>query len=113
MELCGACLVLIDGQPFFSCTTPIEQASGRAITTVEGVPHPIAAAILDHQAAQCGYCISGMIVRATALLEVNPHPTDTEVRTALDSNLCRCGSHNRIVRAVIAAANYENPKHRG
>lgn len=107
--LCGACLVLIDGRPDYSCSVPVWAADGRAVTTVEGLgtperPHPVAQAIVARQAAQCGYCTSGMIVGAVGLLRDNDDPTEAEVRAALDRNLCRCGAHNRIVRAVLAAA---------
>ena len=109
LGLCGACLVLIDGRPEYSCDTPMWAVEGRAVTTVEGLgtagrPHPVAQEILDGQAAQCGYCISGIVVAAAALLAANPDPTEDDVRAALDRNLCRCGAHNRIIRAVLAAA---------
>jgi nicotinate dehydrogenase subunit A len=109
LGLCGSCLVLIDGRPAYSCDTPMWSVGDRDVTTVEGLsppgePHPVAQAILDTQAAQCGYCISGIVVGAAALLADNPDPTEAEVRAALDRNLCRCGAHNRIVRAVRAAA---------
>lgn len=107
--LCGACLVLLDGWPAYSCDTPMWAVGDAEVTTVEGLgtpeaPHPVARAILDEQAAQCAYCISGIVVGAAALLEENPDPDEGEVRAALDRNLCRCGAHNRIVRAVLAAA---------
>ena len=106
---CGACTVLIDGEPVRSCVTSTSAAAGRSVTTLEGLrdgdkPGKLQQAFIDEQAAQCGYCSSGMILQAQALLDRNPHPTDGEVRAALDSNLCRCGSHNRIVRAVLRAA---------
>lgn len=106
---CGACFVLVDGRPTYSCDTPVWAVEDHEITTVEGLgtegrPHPVARAIEAQQAAQCGYCISGIVVAAAALLRENPDPTDAQVRAALDGNLCRCGSHNRIVRAVLAAA---------
>jgi nicotinate dehydrogenase subunit A len=109
LGLCGACLVLVDGRPEYSCDTPLWALGDRAVTTVEGLGasghlHPVAQAIVDEQAAQCGYCISGIVVAAAALLRENDDPTDAEVRAALDRNLCRCGAHNRIVRAVLAAA---------
>jgi nicotinate dehydrogenase subunit A len=109
LGLCGACFVLIDGQPAYSCDTPLWSVEGRHVTTVEGLgtaerPHPVARAILDGQAAQCGYCISGIVIAAAGLLTDNDDPTEEEVRAALDRNLCRCGAHNRIVRAVLAAA---------
>jgi nicotinate dehydrogenase subunit A len=107
--LCGACLVLVDGRPDYSCNTPVWAVAGREVTTVEGLgtppePHPVARAILAGQAAQCGYCISGMVMSAAALLNENDHPSADEVKAALERNLCRCGAHNRIVRAVLAAA---------
>jgi nicotinate dehydrogenase subunit A len=109
LGLCGACLVLVDGHPEYSCDTPLWALGDRPVTTVEGLSapghlHPVAQAIVDGQAAQCGYCISGVVVSAAVLLRENGDPTDAEVRAALDRNLCRCGAHNRIVRAVLAAA---------
>jgi nicotinate dehydrogenase subunit A len=109
LGLCGACLVLIDGRPAYSCDTQVWAVQDREVTTVEGLgvpgrPHPVAQAILDGQAAQCGYCISGVVVGAAGLLAENDDPSEDEVRAALDRNLCRCGAHNRIVRAVLAAA---------
>ena len=106
---CGACNVLIDGQAVASCDTPLWAAAGKDITTVEGLgtaerPHPLQRAFIAEQAMQCGYCISGVLISAAALLRRNPNPTATEVRSALDRNLCRCGAHNRIVRAVLRAA---------
>lgn len=102
---CGACFVLIDGHAAPACDTPLWSAAGKTITTVEGLSqHPLRQAFLDEQAAQCGFCTSGIFVSAAALLEKNPKPTETEVRAALDRNLCRCGSHNRMVRAVLRAA---------
>jgi nicotinate dehydrogenase subunit A len=108
-EQCDACLVLVDGKPVTSCTLPLSAASGRRITTVEGLgteerPHPLQQALIDEQAAQCGYCVSGILVRAAALLAQEGDVDEAAVRTALDRNLCRCGSHNRIVRAVLRAA---------
>jgi nicotinate dehydrogenase subunit A len=106
---CGACTVLIDGEPVRSCVTLTSDASGRSVTTLEGLrdgdkPGRLQRAFIDEQAAQCGYCSSGMILQAHALLARNSNPSDSEVRTALDGNLCRCGSQNRIVRAVLRAA---------
>jgi nicotinate dehydrogenase subunit A len=101
--------VLADGQPVYACTLPVSEAAQRKITTLEGlarggVPHPLQAALLETQAAQCGYCLSGITMRAAALISARPDPTEDEVRAALDGHLCRCGSHNRIVRAVLEAA---------
>lgn len=109
LGLCGACVVLVDGHPTPSCDLPLWSAAGREVVTIEGLgdadePHPVQQAILDGQAGQCGYCLSGMIVTAAALLEQNPAPTEAEVREALDRHLCRCGVQNRVVRAVLAAA---------
>lgn len=104
-EQCGACLVLIDGAPVQSCGREIGTLAGRAITTVEGLQdHPIIAALLAEQAGQCGYCLSGMVVAAVALLARNPTPTRTDIAQALDAQLCRCGAHPRILRAVERAA---------
>lgn len=107
---CGACTVQIDGQPVFSCVTPIARLTGRQIRTVEGLGSPehpgmLQAAFEAEQAAQCGYCIAGMIMRAQALLDHNPSPTDAQIRAYLQPNLCRCGTHMRILRAVRRAAN--------
>ena len=106
---CGACFVLIEGHPAPACDTPLWAAAGKRITTVEGLSedrglHPLQHAFLAEQAAQCGYCTSGILISAAALLAKNPRPTEREVRDALDRNLCRCGSHNRMVRAVLRAA---------
>jgi nicotinate dehydrogenase subunit A len=106
---CGACNVMIEGQPVAACDTPMWAAAGKDIVTVEGLgsperPHPLQRAFLAEQAAQCGYCTSGILISAAALLKRNPDPSDGEVRAALDRNLCRCGAHNRIVRAVLRAA---------
>jgi len=102
---CGACFVLIEGHATPACDTPLWSAAGKAITTVEGlIQHPLHQAFIDEQAAQCGFCTSGIIVSAAALLGRNRKPTESEVRLALDRNLCRCGSHNRMVRAVLRAA---------
>jgi nicotinate dehydrogenase subunit A len=107
--LCGACQVLIDGQARSSCDLPASAAEGTQVTTVEGLAdggklHPVQQAFIDEQAAQCGYCISGMVVAAAALLRANPAPTGGQVREALEGNLCRCGTHRRIVSAVLRAA---------
>jgi nicotinate dehydrogenase subunit A len=106
---CGACFVLVDGHPAPACDTPLWSAAGKRITTVEGLSkggelHPLQHAFLAEQAAQCGYCTSGILISAAALLAKNSRPTEREVREALDRNLCRCGSHNRMVRAVLRAA---------
>ena len=106
---CGACTVLVDGAPMRSCVTPIGTLVQSEITTLEGLgtaeqPHPLQAAFVAEQAAQCGYCISGMIMSAKALLDRKQQPTEAEIRLELAGNLCRCGTHNRIVRAVLRAA---------
>jgi nicotinate dehydrogenase subunit A len=106
---CGACTVLVDGNAVQSCDTPLWSAAGREITTIEGLgsperPHPLQRAFIDEQAAQCGYCISGIILSAAALLQKTPRPTDGEIAAALDRNLCRCGTHVRILRAIRRAA---------
>jgi nicotinate dehydrogenase subunit A len=109
LEQCGCCMVLIDGQPEKCCTKPAWSVAGRQVTTVEGLgdaaqPHPLQQAFLDEQAGQCGYCLSGILISAKALLDRNPKPTRAEIAAALDGNICRCGSHNRILRAVAKAA---------
>jgi nicotinate dehydrogenase subunit A len=109
LEQCGCCTVLIDGQPEKSCAKPVWSVAGKTITTVEGLgseakPHPLQQAFLDEQAGQCGYCLSGILVSAKALLDRNPQPTRAQIAQALDGNICRCGSHNRILRAVEKAA---------
>lgn len=106
---CGACYVIIDGRAVASCDTPLWSAAGKDIVTIEGLGregslHPLQQAFIDEQAAQCGYCASGIMMSAAALLANNPAPTEAEIRAALDKNLCRCGTHNRIVRAVQRAA---------
>jgi len=106
---CGACTVLIDGKAVRSCVTPISALAKSEITTLEGLgsvdkPHALQQAFIEEQAAQCGYCINGMIMSAKELLDRNPQPSEGDVRTALAGNLCRCGTHNRIVRAVLRAA---------
>jgi nicotinate dehydrogenase subunit A len=106
---CGACTVLVDGAPLRSCVTPIGTLGQAEITTLEGLgtaaqPHPLQAAFIAEQAAQCGYCIAGMIMLAKALLDRIEKPTEAEIRLGLAGNLCRCGAHNRIVRAVLKAA---------
>jgi nicotinate dehydrogenase subunit A len=106
---CGACTVIAGGAAVRSCSTSVRSVEGREITTLEGIgtetkPHPLQAAFIAEQAMQCGYCINGMIMTAKALLDRTPHPTEAQVREALAGNLCRCGSHNRIVRAILRAA---------
>ena len=106
---CGACHVLLDGVSTPSCDTPVAAVQGREVVTVEGLarggaPRPLQQAFLAEQAGQCGYCLSGILVTASALLAREPHPTESQVRAALDGHLCRCGAHNRIVRAVLRAA---------
>jgi nicotinate dehydrogenase subunit A len=109
LSQCGACIVLIDGQAVRSCVTPISALEKSEITTIEGLgtidkPHVLQRAFIEEQAAQCGYCTNGMIMSAKELLDRNPRPSEPDVRAALASNLCRCGTHNRIVRAVLRAA---------
>ena len=106
---CGACFVIVDGKAVPSCDTPLWSVSDKKITTVEGLGssgelHPVQKALLAEQAAQCGYCISGIAVAAAAFLANNQNPSEEQVREALDRNLCRCGAHNRVVRAVLRAA---------
>jgi nicotinate dehydrogenase subunit A len=106
---CGACTVMVDGKPVFSCVTPILLLEGKQVTTVEGLgtldnPGPMQRAFMEEQAAQCGYCIPGMMMRAQALLQNNPLVSDADIRAALQPNLCRCGTHMRILRAVKRAA---------
>lgn len=106
---CGACTVHIDGKAVRSCTYPVSQAAGKTIVTLEGLgtakqPHPLQKAFIEEQAVQCGYCINGMIMQAAAFLNENKHPTKAEIKQALVGNLCRCGTHVRIVRAVKRAS---------
>jgi nicotinate dehydrogenase subunit A len=106
---CGACTVLIDGKPVPSCQMTIANAQGKAVTTMEGLgstsaPHPVQAAFIKEQVPQCGYCTTGIIMSAAALLSEKQKPSEAEIRTALDRNLCRCGTHVRVVRAVLAAS---------
>jgi aerobic-type carbon monoxide dehydrogenase small subunit (CoxS/CutS family) len=107
-EQCGACMVLIDGEPSYACSREIESVAGRSVTTVEGLwsddtLHPLRQAFLDEQAGQCGYCLSGILISAVALLKRNPRPSRAEIASALDRHLCRCGAHIRILRAVARA----------
>ena len=106
---CGACTVIIDGVAARSCVFPLAGAQGRSITTLEGIgtlehPHRVQQAFIDEQAAQCGYCMNGMIMTAKALLDRNPHPSEEQIRNELSANLCRCGTHLEIIRAVMLAA---------
>lgn len=106
---CGACMVIIDGKPVQSCDVPVSSVADKSITTVEGIgsaekPHPLQAAFIEEQAAQCGYCITGIIMSAKVLLDSNPAPSDAQIKDALAKNLCRCGTHLRIVRAIKRAA---------
>jgi len=106
---CGACVVLIDGEPQASCNLPLWSVHGKQVVTLEGLgtpeqPHPVQAAFIDERAAQCGYCVAGIVTAAAALLQRNPDPTRDEIAQALDKHLCRCGAHNRMIRAVQRAA---------
>jgi nicotinate dehydrogenase subunit A len=106
---CGACTVIVEGEPVFSCLTPVIALQNRPITTVEGLgtadkPGPLQQAFIDEQAAQCGYCTAGMIMRAQALLDRNTAPSDAEIRAHMEPNLCRCGTHMRILRAIRRAS---------
>jgi nicotinate dehydrogenase subunit A len=108
LGLCGACNVLLDGHPVHACDTPIWAVQDKSVTTVEALgtpegPGELQQSFIEHQAAQCGFCLSGILMSATALLRDRPDADEVAVRSALDANLCRCGSHNRIVRAVLAA----------
>lgn len=106
---CGACTVMLNGEAVFSCLTPLLLVAGKEVTTVEGLgtegsPGPMQRAFIEEQAAQCGYCIAGMMMRAQALLRKNSNPSDPDIRTAMEPNLCRCGTHMRIMRAIKRAA---------
>jgi nicotinate dehydrogenase subunit A len=106
---CGSCTVIVDGKAVLSCVTPLVLLEGKHVTTLEGLgsvsaPAPIQRAFIEEQAAQCGYCMNGMIMTAKVLLDKNPHPNDEDIKRALDGNLCRCGSHLRVIRAVKRAA---------
>lgn len=106
---CGACSVIVDGIPIRSCITPVSTVQNQDVTTLEGLgsvadPHPLQAAFIVEQAAQCGYCMNGMIINAKALLDSNPNPSDDQIKQALDPILCRCGSHLRVIRAIRRAA---------
>jgi nicotinate dehydrogenase subunit A len=118
-EQCGACMVLVNGKPTYSCTFAAHDVSGQSVTTIEGLSHshsdgddngnggalhPVQRAFLDEQAGQCGYCLSGIIMSATALLDANPNPDRAEIVVALEPHLCRCGAHTRMLRAVARAA---------
>jgi nicotinate dehydrogenase subunit A len=109
LEQCGSCTVLLDGEPIYACSREIGTVAGRSVTTIEGLgtaaqPHPLQQAFLDEQAGQCGYCLSGILMSAKALLDHNPSPTRADIVSALDRHLCRCGAHPRILRAVEKAA---------
>ncbi len=106
---CGACTVIAGGQAIRSCVTPVQAVAGQEILTIEGLgsperPHPLQAAFIEEQAAQCGYCTAGIIMSAKAFLDKTPHPTETQLREGLAGNLCRCGTHLRVIRAVMRAA---------
>jgi nicotinate dehydrogenase subunit A len=109
LEQCGTCMVLIDGAPVKSCGKAVATVAGKSVMTIEGIgtperPHPLQQAFLDEQAGQCGYCLAGIIVSAKALLDRNPAPSRRDIAVALDDNICRCGSHPRMLRAVERAA---------
>ena len=109
LSQCGACTVLVDGRPTRSCVTAVSAIGGKQVTTLEGLGtrdrlHPLQKAFIEEQAAQCGYCTNGMIVTAKALLDKMPKPTEAQIKKALAANLCRCGTHNRVVRAVLRAS---------
>jgi nicotinate dehydrogenase subunit A len=109
LEQCGCCIVLVDGTPEKCCAKPVWSVAGKQVVTVEGLgtaakPHPLQQAFIDQQAGQCGYCLAGILISAKALLDKTPNPTRAQIATALDGNICRCGSHNRIIRAIETAA---------
>lgn len=111
---CGSCTVLVEGRAITACNTPLEAVAGGSVETVEGLahgdaPHPLLAAIVAEQAGQCGYCLTGILMRAKALLTETPRPTRTQIAAALDDNICRCGAHDRIIRAVERAARGGKP----
>src|SRR5687767_12106187 len=106
---CGTCMVIVDGKAVQSCDVPVSAVAGKAITTIEGIgtpeqPHPLQRAFVGEQAAQCGYCVTGIIMSAKALLDANPRPSEDDIRAALAGNLCRCGTHIRILRAIQSVA---------
>ncbi|MCA3325345.1 MAG: 2Fe-2S iron-sulfur cluster binding domain-containing protein [Roseomonas sp.] len=108
-EQCGSCMVLLDGKPAYACALGVDAVAGRKVVTVEGLgsaaaPHPLQTAFLAEQAGQCGYCLSGILISAAALLAANPDPDEEAIRAAMEPHLCRCGSHNRIIRAIRRAA---------
>jgi nicotinate dehydrogenase subunit A len=109
LEQCGCCMVLVDGAPEKCCAKPVWSVAGKQVITIEGLgnaakPHPLQQAFIDQQAGQCGYCLAGILISAKALLDKTPNPTRAQITAALDGNICRCGSHNRIIRAVEKAA---------
>jgi nicotinate dehydrogenase subunit A len=109
LDQCGCCMVLVDGAPEKSCSKPVWSVAGKTVITVEGLgtaacPHPLQQAFIDEQAGQCGYCLAGILISARALLDRNLQPTRSEIALALDGNICRCGAHNRIMRAIEKAA---------
>jgi nicotinate dehydrogenase subunit A len=115
---CGACMVLLDGRPVPSCDTPMWATEDKQVRTAEGLgtraaPHPVQSAFIAEQAVQCGYCTSGMLVSAAALLQCHPRPTDAEIRAGMARNLCRCGTHPRVMRAIVRAAGACSPAAQG
>ena len=109
LSQCGACTVIVDGSAVRSCTTPVSTMANKNILTLDGLgtvekPHPLQAAFIEEQAAQCGYCMNGILMTAKVLLDKNPNPTDLDIKRALDPVLCRCGSHLRVIRAIKRAA---------